>query len=91
MRTSTTAIHSRDRDFERLLRPSEVTALLGVSRSWLYEAAKDGRIPSVRLGGKGGPLRFVETDVMAWLSRAREGWSPSESSTATTRRAAETS
>lgn len=90
MRTSTTAMYSRDRDFERLLRPSEVTALLGVSRSWLYEAAKNGRIPSVRLGGEGGPLRFIESDVLAWLSRAREGWSPSESSAVTARRAAET-
>jgi excisionase family DNA binding protein len=42
-----------------LLRPGEVAVMLGVSRSWLYEAAKDGRVPCVRLGGPDGPLRFV--------------------------------
>src|SRR5438045_9726022 len=42
-----------------LLKPSEVARMLQVSRTWLYDAAKDGRIPSVRLGGPDGPGRFV--------------------------------
>jgi excisionase family DNA binding protein len=71
-----------------LLRPVEVARMLGVSRSWLYGAAKDGRIPCVRLGGSDGPLRFVERDLLEWLERARAGWRPSESSAMTLRRAA---
>jgi excisionase family DNA binding protein len=70
-----------------LLRPSEVARMLGVSRSWLYEAAKDRRIPCVRLGGNDGPLRFVEADLVAWLERARAGWLPGESGAQTLRRA----
>jgi excisionase family DNA binding protein len=62
--------------------------MLGVSRSWLYQAAKDGRIPSVRLGGPDGPLRFHAHDVEQWLNRGREGWRPAESSAATLRRVA---
>jgi predicted DNA-binding transcriptional regulator AlpA len=46
-----------------LLRPVEVARKPGVSRTWLYDAAKSGRIPSVRLGGADGPLRFIEEDV----------------------------
>jgi excisionase family DNA binding protein len=53
-----------------LLKPTEVAARLRVSRSWVYEAAKEGRIPSVRLGGPDGPLRFLLDDVDAWLDRA---------------------
>jgi len=74
-----------------LLKPTEVAALLRVSRSWVYEAAKEGRIPSVRLGGPDGPLRFLIDDVDAWLNRARSAWVPGESTTAATRRAARSS
>jgi excisionase family DNA binding protein len=73
---------------ERLLKPSEVARMLGVSRSWLYEAAKRGRVPCVRLGGPDGPVRFVESDLIEWLERARAGWLPGESSAETVRRAA---
>jgi excisionase family DNA binding protein len=61
-----------------LLRPMDVARILGVSRSWLYEAAKDGRIPCVRLGGEDGPLRFLEADLAAWLEQARSGWLPTD-------------
>jgi excisionase family DNA binding protein len=74
--------------FDGLLRPSEVAQMLGVSRTWLYAAAKDGRVPCVRLGGPDGPVRFVEGDLHAWLERARAGWVPGESSVDTARRAA---
>lgn len=57
--------------FGPLLKPGEVASGLGVSRSWLYQAAKDGRIPSIRLGGADGPLRFVEADLVDWVERAR--------------------
>ncbi|MDP9344409.1 MAG: helix-turn-helix domain-containing protein [Actinomycetota bacterium] len=62
-----------------LLRPTEVARRLGVSRTWLYDAAKTGRIPSVRIGGPTGPLRFVEDDVERWLDEARAAWRPGSS------------
>jgi excisionase family DNA binding protein len=54
-----------------LLKPSEVAARLGVSRSWLYDAARVGRIPSIRIGGSDGPLRFVAEDLLRWIEDAR--------------------
>jgi excisionase family DNA binding protein len=70
-----------------LLKPTEVARMLGVSRTWLYDAAKDGRIPSVRLGGPEGPLRFIQEDLDDWLERARRSWRPGDSSVQTLRRA----
>lgn len=52
----------------RLLRPGEVADLLGVSRSWLYAAAHEGRIPSVRLGGADGPVRFQRDALEVWIA-----------------------
>jgi excisionase family DNA binding protein len=46
-----------------LLKPTEVAKRLAVSRTWVYDAAKAGRIPAVRIGGDDGPLRFVAEDV----------------------------
>jgi excisionase family DNA binding protein len=69
------------------MKPTAVAAQLGVSRSWLYEAAKTGRIPSIRIGGEDGPLRFVPEDVQNWLDDARANWMPGRS-TRTTRPAA---
>src|SRR5690349_1860326 len=54
-----------------LPRPSDVAARLGVSRTWLYDAAKDGRIPSIRLGAPDGTLRFVPGDVRDWIEAGR--------------------
>jgi excisionase family DNA binding protein len=69
-----------------LLKPGEVARRLGVSRTWLYAAAKDGRIPSVRIGGPDGPLRFVPGDLDTWLNEARAAWRPGDTSAATLRR-----
>src|SRR3954447_16336296 len=55
----------------KLLRPCDVVEMLGVSRSWLYDAAKSGRIPCVRLGGDNGPVRFRPDEVEAWLEASR--------------------
>jgi len=55
----------------RLLRAGEVVELLGVSRSWLYDAAKSGRIPCLRLGGDDGPVRFRRREIEAWLDAGR--------------------
>ena len=59
-----------------LLKPSEVAVRLGVSRSWVYAAAADGRLPSIRLGGTDGPLRFVPEDLDAWIETARGAGEP---------------
>ena len=61
---------------DRLLKPTEVAERLAVSRAWVYEAAKVGRIPAVRIGGDDGPLRFVAEDVERWLDEARASWTP---------------
>jgi excisionase family DNA binding protein len=62
--------------FSPLLRPNDVARLLSVSRAWVYEAARTGRIRSLRLGGEDGPLRFVAEDVERWLAEARGVWLP---------------
>jgi len=74
---------------ETLLKPPDVARRLGVSRSWLYQAAKEGRIPSLRLGGEEGPLRFVEADLREWLDCARASWQPGDTTRDTMRRVAE--
>jgi excisionase family DNA binding protein len=71
-----------------MLRPAEVARRLGVSRAWLYDAAKTGRVPSVRIGGPGGPVRFLESDLDAWIDHARSCWRPGDSSADVLRRAA---
>lgn len=55
-----------------------MAARLGVSRTWLYDAARDGRIPSIRIGGREGPLRFVPEDLERWLDDARAQWTPGQ-------------
>jgi excisionase family DNA binding protein len=57
--------------YARLLKPSEVAERLAVSRTWVYDAAKSGRIPSIRIGDEDGPLRFIAEDLDRWLQEAR--------------------
>src|SRR4051794_23341287 len=59
-----------------LLKPTDVARWLCTSRSWVYAAAADGRLPSLRLGGQSGPLRFVAHDVEQWLAATRAQWLP---------------
>ena len=59
-----------------LMKPAEVCRMLAVSRTWVYAAAADGRIPSIRLGGPDGPLRFIHADVQEWLEEQRAAWTP---------------
>jgi len=66
-----------------LMRPSEVAARLSVSRTWVYNAAQSGRIPSIRIGGQDGPLRFIPEDVDSWLQEARGRWRPGRGPVAT--------
>jgi excisionase family DNA binding protein len=74
-----------------LLKPCEVAHRLGVSRSWLYAAAADGRIPSIRLGGRDGPLRFHPGDLEDWIAAARAGWRVGDTTAEALRRAGERS
>jgi hypothetical protein len=57
----------------QLLRPAEVQRILKVSKTWLYDAAKEQRIASVRLGGPNGPLRFERTAIEALIRESRVG------------------
>ena len=49
----------------------------------VYDAAKVGRIPAIRIGGEDGPLRFVAEDVEDWLADARSRWTPGSRTVAT--------
>jgi predicted DNA-binding transcriptional regulator AlpA len=66
-----------------LIRPGDLARELCVSRAWVYDAANRGRIPSIRIGGADGPLRFVAEDVERWLDEARAAWRPGRSSVVT--------
>jgi excisionase family DNA binding protein len=68
---------------QNLLKPTEVADRLSVSRAWVYEAAKVGRIPAIRIGGEEGPLRFVAEDIEDWLADARSRWMPGSRTVAT--------
>ena len=72
---------------DQLLKPSDVVRYLGTSRSWVYDAAKRGEIPSIRLGSRDGPLRFVERDIEVWINDARNRWQPGKPTPATRRKA----
>ena len=49
---------------EPLLTPREAAELLSVPASWVYTAARDGRLPCVRLGRH---LRFVREQLEEWV------------------------
>jgi predicted DNA-binding transcriptional regulator AlpA len=68
---------------QSLIRPSDLARDLCVSRAWVYDAARSGRIPSIRVGGADGPLRFVPEDVQRWLDEARAAWRPGRGSVGT--------
>ena len=60
---------------EELLKPVEIAERWGVSRSWVYRAAEEGRIPHLRLGGAGGPLRFSPSAIDHFEEQARRAGS----------------
>lgn len=49
---------------DRLLDAEDVAALLNVPKSWVYESARTGAIPHVKLGKY---TRFREPEVLAWV------------------------
>ena len=48
-----------------LLTPAQAAALLSVKTSWIYEAARTGRLPCLRLGRH---IRFTQGMLEEWLS-----------------------
>ena len=57
---------------EPLLTPSAAAALLAVRTSWIYDAARSGHLPSLRVGKH---VRFLRSDLEQWVAdmRAIEG------------------
>ena len=51
-----------------LLTADDVAERLHVPRSWVYRAAREGDLPSVRCGRY---RRFDERDVERWISRQK--------------------
>jgi excisionase family DNA binding protein len=51
-------------DEDRLLNAAEVAEMLAVSEGWVYEAARSGDLPCVRLGRH---VRFRRPSVLAWV------------------------
>ena len=49
-----------------LLTADDIARRLRVPRSWVYRAAREGDLPSVRCGRY---RRFDEADVERWISR----------------------
>jgi excisionase family DNA binding protein len=48
-----------------LLRPAQAAALLAVRTSWVYDAARDGRLPCIRVGRH---VRFTRAMLEEWLA-----------------------
>ena len=51
-----------------VLTPTEAATLLKVRPSWIYEAARTGRLPYLKLGRH---LRFLRSDLEQWLVEQR--------------------
>ncbi len=51
-----------------LLSPADVSKLLGIKRSTVYELARAGRIPSLRIGRA---VRFLRADLETWIKDQR--------------------
>lgn len=47
-----------------LLRPDQAAALLAVKTSWIYHAARTGRLPCIRVGRH---IRFTRGMLEEWL------------------------
>jgi excisionase family DNA binding protein len=61
---------------EALLTASHLAKRFAVSQAWVYQAVADGRLPHRRLGSADGPVRFVPSEIDAWLDEQRLAWAP---------------
>jgi excisionase family DNA binding protein len=52
----------------RLLTPTELAGLLGISKPTIYRLVEKRTLPSYKIGGS---LRFKESDVVAYLETCR--------------------
>jgi excisionase family DNA binding protein len=48
-----------------LLRPDQAAELLAVKTSWIYDAARTGRLPCIRIGRH---IRFTRAMLEEWLT-----------------------
>lgn len=62
-----------------LLTADEVAARLRVPKTWVYRAAREGSLPSVRCGRY---RRFDERDVDSWIDEHRGATAAGASATA---------
>jgi excisionase family DNA binding protein len=53
---------------EPLLTAAAAAELLAVRTSWVYDAARSGELPCVRLGKH---LRFLRSDLERWVAEQR--------------------
>jgi excisionase family DNA binding protein len=53
---------------DRLLQAHEVADLLGVPKSWVRDATRDGRLPHVPLGRY---RRYVRADILEWVEKQK--------------------
>lgn len=53
-----------------VLTVKELSALLRVSRSKIYAMSSAGELPVFEVGGS---LRFVESEIVAWIASQRRG------------------
>jgi excisionase family DNA binding protein len=51
---------------ERLLDAKEVAAILGANERWIYQQAKAGKIPSIRMGKY---WKFSPSALQKWIER----------------------
>ncbi len=54
---------------DKLLTAEDVAAMINCGPSTIYEWAKSGRIPSLKLNGL---VRFVPEEVQAWIQKHRQ-------------------
>ena len=53
------------RTLDELLTPDEVSAILKVTKPWLYAQVQRGRFPIVRFNGRS--LRFKASDIQRYI------------------------
>jgi excisionase family DNA binding protein len=58
---------------DRLLTAREVAGWLGLAPATVLDRFERGELPGFRLGRKGGPVRFDEDELRAWLEGRRHG------------------
>jgi excisionase family DNA binding protein len=61
---ATVALH------EPLMTAAQAAAVLSVRTSWVYDAARSGELPCVRLGKH---LRFLRSDLERFVAEQRRG------------------